>query len=222
MFRRLGLLTILSILSLGVFCKNANTQSLITNNDVLELTKAGISPDIIVAKIKASHCQFDTSAAQLKSLKAAGISDQVILAMVEAPVSRDAEMRKAEAPGLYVEVLKERELLYSACSDCQFFLMAQVNSETGKVTDDWWTTNQRNWMERRAKDMVNGKKPPVKLLPTAHRENADYVMFWTSAQGFRPYVVYVPQTEVSTGNVSGVSTTTSGTRPPSLVPLGGL
>lgn len=58
----------------------------LTNNDIVEMVKTGISTDIIVAKIKASVCKFDTSPATLQQLKAAGVPDAVILAMVQAPV----------------------------------------------------------------------------------------------------------------------------------------
>jgi hypothetical protein len=56
----------------------------LTNIDILELSKSGFSPDILVAKIKSSSCNFDTSPAALRSLKAANLGDKVILAMVEA------------------------------------------------------------------------------------------------------------------------------------------
>jgi len=54
-----------------------------TNKDVLDLVKAQLSPDIIVAKIQASSCSFDTSPSALKGLKSAGVPDAVILAMVK-------------------------------------------------------------------------------------------------------------------------------------------
>ena len=50
------------------------------------MNKAGLSSGVLVAKIKTSVCNFDTSSAQLQQLKAAGVPDGVILAMVEAPV----------------------------------------------------------------------------------------------------------------------------------------
>lgn len=58
-------------------------QGIMTNNDVIDLVKSGMSADIIVAKIRTSTCQFDTSAAALKSLKGAGVPDPVIVAMVD-------------------------------------------------------------------------------------------------------------------------------------------
>ncbi|MGA8304280.1 MAG: SH3 domain-containing protein [Candidatus Acidiferrales bacterium] len=57
----------------------------LTNKDVLDLHKAGLPEQVLVAKIKSSQTNFDTSPSQLKELKAAGLADAVILAMVEAP-----------------------------------------------------------------------------------------------------------------------------------------
>jgi hypothetical protein len=56
----------------------------IGNADVLDLLKAGLSPALVVAKIKQSKTSFDTSPAALKSLKEAKVPDTVILAMIEA------------------------------------------------------------------------------------------------------------------------------------------
>jgi hypothetical protein len=55
------------------------------NKDVVEMVKTGLSTDIIVAKIKNSVSEFDTSPAALQELKAAGVPEPVILAMVQAP-----------------------------------------------------------------------------------------------------------------------------------------
>jgi len=54
----------------------------ITNADVVEMHSAGFSAEVIVAKIRASHCDCDTTPAALAKLKSAGVSEQVILAMI--------------------------------------------------------------------------------------------------------------------------------------------
>lgn len=59
----------------------------LTNQDILEMTKSGLSPEIIVAKIKAAGGKFDTSPATLQELKTAGVADVVILAMVQGPAA---------------------------------------------------------------------------------------------------------------------------------------
>ena len=62
----------------------ANAQSVLTNNDIVELQKSGLSAEIMVAKIKTAKSQFDTSPAALQELKGKNIPDAVILAMIEA------------------------------------------------------------------------------------------------------------------------------------------
>ncbi|MFP5234559.1 MAG: hypothetical protein ACLGSD_01545 [Acidobacteriota bacterium] len=61
----------------------SRNQISVTNQDVIAMLKAGLSADIVAAKIKASECRCDTSPAALEQLKSAGVPDNVILAMVE-------------------------------------------------------------------------------------------------------------------------------------------
>lgn len=57
----------------------------LTNEDVLSMVRAGLSPEVVLAKISSSPCKFDTSPGALGNLKKAGAPDAVILAMVKAP-----------------------------------------------------------------------------------------------------------------------------------------
>ncbi len=57
----------------------------LTNKDVLEMIKAGLTADVIVAKIKSTPSSFDTSPTALAELKSANVPDAVILAMVNGP-----------------------------------------------------------------------------------------------------------------------------------------
>ena len=58
----------------------------LTNADVVQLAKAGIGDAVIVAKVRTSAPAFDTSVDALLALSKEGVSDEVILAMVEAEV----------------------------------------------------------------------------------------------------------------------------------------
>ncbi len=58
----------------------------LSNRDVLEMLNAGLTPEIVIAKIETSKCDFDTSPATLRELKAANVPEAVILAMVQAPL----------------------------------------------------------------------------------------------------------------------------------------
>lgn len=57
-------------------------SSPLTNQDVLKMTKAGLSPAIIVDKIATEPCRFDTSTDALTSLKSGGVDDSVVSAMI--------------------------------------------------------------------------------------------------------------------------------------------
>src|SRR5215203_5668 len=59
----------------------------LTNKDVLDMLKAGLTADVIVAKIKSSATSFDTSPTALTELKTANVPDGVILAMVDRPAA---------------------------------------------------------------------------------------------------------------------------------------
>jgi hypothetical protein len=61
------------------------TQGSLTKSDLMALHKAGFGTEILIAKIKATPCSFETSPSALKELKDAGIPDSVIFAMVQVP-----------------------------------------------------------------------------------------------------------------------------------------
>lgn len=194
----------------------AQEPAQLTDDDILVMVKAGLSVDVVIAKIKTSSCHFDTSPSKLKDLKEAGVPDPVILAMVEAPdgrpavnvapPQRDEAPAAPVAPRLAPEILKERADRDANCPGCKFVLISNVDSKTGAVIDDWVSKNQTDFIKRR-KEQVKEGKLPSRFFLTRYRENADYVLFWTAAQGFRPYVTYVPHTETSNANVSGTYNT---------------
>lgn len=59
-------------------------QETMTNDEVISLAKAGLSSSIIIGKIKTSATNFDLSTDSLIKLKQAGVSDDVVGAMLEA------------------------------------------------------------------------------------------------------------------------------------------
>lgn len=67
--------------------KPQNVSTSLTNKDVLHMLKAGLTADVIVAKIKSAPTSFDTSPAALAELKSANVPDAVILAMVKGPTA---------------------------------------------------------------------------------------------------------------------------------------
>src|SRR5262249_8988992 len=56
----------------------------ITNDYGLILVKAGLTPEVIAVKLLRAGCACDISAAELQRLKAEGVSNQILLAMINA------------------------------------------------------------------------------------------------------------------------------------------
>lgn len=62
-------------------CFNTNIfaqDEKLTNQSILDMMELGFSEEIIITKIKTSEVEFDTSIDALKTLKAKGVSDEVI------------------------------------------------------------------------------------------------------------------------------------------------
>jgi len=78
------------ILAAFLTVREAGAQELqpaLTNADIINLVKSGIGDQIIILKIQKSAQKFDTSPDALMQLKAAGVSDAVLNAMLTAPPS---------------------------------------------------------------------------------------------------------------------------------------
>jgi len=58
-------------------------QEALNNESIVEMINKELSEAIIIAKIKSSKASFDTSASALQSLKKVGVTDAVIMAMVQ-------------------------------------------------------------------------------------------------------------------------------------------
>lgn len=86
-FTLLKILLVVSLFQFSALVTEAQENSdntVLTNEGVVELVKAGLSEGIILAKIKNSRCNFDSSSATLVKLKESGVSESIILAMIEA------------------------------------------------------------------------------------------------------------------------------------------
>jgi hypothetical protein len=73
----------------------------LTNADVMKMVEAKLSDDLIISKIRASACSFDTSTDAILKLKSQGVSDAVIQAMVTAgapPVQRPTAATPPQDP----------------------------------------------------------------------------------------------------------------------------
>ncbi len=62
----------------------ARTGGTLTNEDVVGMTEQKLSEAIILRKMQTSNCRFDTSADALVALTKAGVSENVVMAMMDA------------------------------------------------------------------------------------------------------------------------------------------
>ena len=53
------------------------------NSDILDMVKAGLPEEVVIAKIQSSACDFDTSPTALTTLKSAQVPNAVILVVVK-------------------------------------------------------------------------------------------------------------------------------------------
>lgn len=79
-----AMLTLQAISSVPLYAFSQEVvQEKLTNNDIISMNKAGMAEAIILAKINNSPTNFDTSPSALQELKNLGISDAIILAMLQ-------------------------------------------------------------------------------------------------------------------------------------------
>lgn len=100
------------------------SNTALTNQDVITMAKAGLPAEVVVAKIKSSSTKFDTSPSALTELKKDGVPDSVILVMVEGSGKPTDAAKPTSAdepkPAPYVPAGKPRVYV----TDSQSWLMA--------------------------------------------------------------------------------------------------
>lgn len=108
MFRRISvlILLLLTIAALGAvpvlglspaaktIQQSQGSSTALSNQDVLGMIKAGLAPDLIIAKIKSSGGNFDTSPETMKKLQIDGVPGEIIMAMIVA----GTKSNEGEAP----------------------------------------------------------------------------------------------------------------------------
>src|ERR1041385_4151820 len=72
-----------ALLALGLMVLLAAAQSVLTNDAVVKMVKAGLGEDIVISTIKSQPGQYTTAADDLIALKKAGVPDKIISAMID-------------------------------------------------------------------------------------------------------------------------------------------
>jgi hypothetical protein len=79
------------------FATGQAAPNAITNSDVISMTKAGIGEQTIILAIQRGPDKFDTSPQALIALKRAGVSDQVLNAVLSTPSEANSEQKGSQS-----------------------------------------------------------------------------------------------------------------------------
>jgi len=105
----------------------------LTNKEILEMVKGGISTEVIKSLIKSSVCKFDTSPQALSEMKKQGVPDAVVVAMIEASGDPAATpVAQVESPVAGTSTLKNGEILIPDETPVEVELADTVSSDEVK------------------------------------------------------------------------------------------
>jgi hypothetical protein len=91
------------LLFVAVLALSPSRADALTVRDIIELSRAGLGQEILLALIEVDRSVFPIDTATLKSLKSAGVSEPVILAMVRSgrtppPLEAEPAIEPASSP----------------------------------------------------------------------------------------------------------------------------
>ena len=87
-----------ALILVAVLALSAGRADALTVRDVIELSKAGLSEQVLLALIEVDRGVYSIDTATLKQLKAAGVSDAVIVALIKSGRTKPIEPEPAPAP----------------------------------------------------------------------------------------------------------------------------
>lgn len=81
----------LLLIVLVAACSAFGQREVLSNTEVIEMTKAGLPSTVILTKIKGAEGRFDVSVNGLVEMKKAGVSDDIISALLESKPATPTE-----------------------------------------------------------------------------------------------------------------------------------
>ena len=225
---RVGLLAFFLVSFALGFAGGQDSTSLrkrLTNQDVIEMTKLGLSDDVIIAKIRQAYeagtdaVSFDTSVDGLKALKAANVSESIIKVMIN-PAPPPAAVVAGANPMTIDPSLPPPEVgVY--WRDVGKFLLLQgqlvTNTKAGGKAGSLFTYGLRNqhWDATiegpTSKNVVRDPKPVFYLYVPEGTDSSDYVLLKLNKKDNRR--------EFQVGSFGGVSGGKSGVQKDKEIPF---
>ncbi|HTS58226.1 MAG TPA: hypothetical protein VMH03_11795 [Terriglobales bacterium] len=197
----------------------------LTNLDVIEMTKLGLSDDVIIAKIRQAYetgtdaVSFDTSVDGLKALKAANVSESIIKVMIN-PAPPPAAIVAGANPMTIDPSLPPPEVGVYWRDEGKFLLLQGqmvTNTKAGGKAGSLFTYGLRNqhWDATiegpTSKNVVRDRNPVFYLYVPEGTDSSDYVLLKLNKKDNRR--------EFQVGSFGGVSGGKSGVQKDKEIPF---
>jgi hypothetical protein len=187
---------------LGAVCvaraqEDTKLRKRFSNQDVIEMAKAGLSDDVIITKIRQAYdagpdaVSFDTSVDGLKSLKGANVPDSVIKVMIN-PTPPPATVVAGTSSISVDPSLPPPEVGVYWRDERKFILIqgqAVTNTKTGGKAGSFFTDGLRNqhWDAtiegNTSKNVVRERQPVFYLYVPDGDDSSDYVLVKLNKKG---------------------------------------
>jgi MFS family permease len=159
-------------------------QEVLTNDSVIQMVKGGLPAAVVIAKIKSTPSKFDLRTDSLVSLKKAGVTDEILEAMVSAgsgggaasapSSSGTAAMPAPPAPAMAAGALKTQDVIYQLVGGKYVEMFAtSANLETNMA---FFQSKSEVVLEGRKAQFRISDKQPV-FLSTYSSTDAPLVRF---------------------------------------------
>jgi len=198
--RLIGLVVCLAV-ACAVFGQESGAiKKRFTNEDVIGMTKLGLTDDVIIAKIRAMSAagdaiSFDTGVDGLKALKADGVSDAVIKAMINPAAAGPTVVAGASSTAMTLDPnLPPPEIGIYWKDRANFVLIhgqALSNAKAGGKAGSLFTNGMRNqhWDATidgpTSKNVVRERHPSFYFYVPEGADAADYVLIKLNKKGNR-------------------------------------
>jgi hypothetical protein len=172
----------------------------LSNQDVIEMTKLGLSDDVIIAKIRKVYdagtdtVSFDTSVDGLKALKAANVSEPVIKVMIN-PTPAPAQIVGGGASPMTIDPGLPPPEVGVYWRDAGKFVLVQgqtvANAKAGGKAGSMFSYGLRNqhWDATiegpTSKNVVRDRQPVFYLYVPDGADSSDYVLLKLNKKGDR-------------------------------------
>jgi S1-C subfamily serine protease len=172
-----------------------SSSEALSNRDIIKMLGSGLSPAVVEVTVKSSPGRYDVSPSALVTLKQAGASDSLIIAIIEAAKSKGQPEQKSSG-----RITDELTKSFSRLQTSVVTVWSEIGHGTGFVFDKGGLvmTNQHviGPSEYVAVQFDQKRKLPAVVL--ASNAEKDVAILWISLEGL-PDVSIAPLVKIDTG-----------------------